>query len=139
MFAGVSQHGRLEEFSPSIEAAHHRAQRYFENLCNLLVGKTLQIGQQDCHPVVFREIVYRSFHILIEDVLQQLLLRALHPAGDFVADLTLEAVFYLGEIALRRLLLPFPVAVDESILEYLEQPSLEVGAFFELVVVLIGL
>src|SRR6476661_3679314 len=140
MVAGELEHRGLEQPAAAVQAAHHGADRNVQDLGDLLVGEPFEVGQQHHHPVIRRQLVERLLHVLVEHILEQLLLGVLQLlARRVLADLVLERLLDLGEVAEGRGLLLLAVVVDEGVLHDLEQPRLEVGPFLELVIVAVGL
>jgi hypothetical protein len=110
-----------------------------EDVGDLLVGEILEIGQDDDHPVVVRERFQRLPDIVVQDTREVLRLGIGRLVVVVPADDALEGILDLGEVHAPGLQLLLPVVVDEGVLQDLEEPGLQVRAFLELVVVLVGL
>ena len=101
MLAGELQHGGLEQPAAAVQTAHHGADRHLQDLGDLLVREPFQVRQQHHHAVVRRQLVERPLDVLVQDVLQELLLRVLDLLGRVLVDLVLERLLDLCEIAQR--------------------------------------
>jgi len=86
-----------------------------------------------------RKRVEGTLDVGVHHVLEDLALRILDQVRRVLLDDPFVRLFNLGEVDLVRRELLLPVVVDERVLHDLEEPRLEVRAFLELVVVLVGL
>ncbi len=124
---------------PAVQPGHDRPDRAVQDLGDLLVGEILEVGQDDDHPVVVGQRVERLLDVVVEHAVEVLGLGIRRLVGVVAPHDPLEGILDLGEIDAARLELLLAVVVDERVLEDLEEPGLQVGAFLELVVVLVGL
>ena len=120
-------------------SGHDGAHGTVQDLGDLLVREILQIGQDHHHPVVVRKGLQGPLHVVVQNPREELGLRVGGLIGAVPPNDPLEGVLDLGEVDAAGLELALAVVVDEGVLEDLEEPGLQVGAFLELVVVLVGL
>ena len=116
-----------------MEPTHDRADGHIHDLGDLLVGETLDVGEQHGHPELLGQRLQRLLHHLVGDALEHLGLggaiggHRLEPAETAVQEEVLAVV----EIDLVGATLLRPVRVDERVGEDLVEPGLEVGALLE--------
>ena len=116
-----------------MEPTHDRADGHIHDLGDLLVGETLDVGEQHGHAELLRQRLERLLHHLVGDAVEHLGLgravrrHRLEPAEPAVEEevLAVVEVDLVGPALLR------PVRVDEGVREDLVEPGLEVGALLE--------
>ena len=113
-----------------MQPTHHGADRDVHDLGDLLVGETLDVGEQHGHPELLRERLERLLHHLVGDAVEHLGLGGAARVGRLEPAEAAVQVEVLGvvEVDLLGPALLRPVRVDEGVGEDLVEPGLEVGA-----------
>ena len=116
-----------------MDATHHGSDGNIEDLGDLLVGETLDIGQDHGHPELLRDRLERLLHLVVGERVERFglggtlgvgRLEPAQPAED-VEVLDVVEVDLVGAALLR------PVLIDERVREDAVEPRLEVGALAE--------
>ena len=116
-----------------MEPRHHRPDRDVEDLGDLLVRETLDIGEQHGHPELLGQRLERLLDLVVGEAVEQLVLgaaaerRRLEPAQPPVEVQVLDVL----EVMLVGTALLGPVRVDEGVGEDPVEPGLEVRALLE--------
>src|SRR5438876_2056075 len=66
----------LERPSSAVQSAHHRTDGDVEDLGDLLVGETLDVGEEHGHAELLGQLLDRLLHLTLRQVVEQLVLGA---------------------------------------------------------------
>ena len=123
----------LERPSSPVDPAHDRADRHVGDLGDLLVGESLDVGQQHGHPERLGQRLDGRLHVLVGEAVERLVLgaraRSAPPdAGQALVEVEVLDVLDVGDLgtALGR-----PVGVDVGVGEDPVEPGPQVGALRE--------